>query len=191
MQINYATSRIRLRPFKDLGEAEAVMLLLGVIDFGHWLPEHWAPGALKSFFEADGMLGHDGPNFMCLERIEDGAPLGYMYIELPCAGQLSAEIGTMLLPDYHGQRYGVDAKQLALCLLFENYMLERVFAKTLESNVSALRSMERSGLARRGAWRAFGQRRGRNLDAPVYDILRADWEQASYRQAIQRGADYD
>lgn len=190
MQTNYSTERLRLRPFASFEEAREVVFALGLIDFGHWLPEYWSLQSLQQFYNSDGMLGHPGPNFMALERREGSAACGYMYLELPRTGQVSAEIGTMLLPEHHGLGLGVDAKQLAMCLLFENYPLERLFAKTLASNQSALKSMQRSGMQYRGSWRSFATRGGRQIDAQIFDITRPQWREQPWLGQIVRGASY-
>ncbi len=190
MQTDFFNERIRLRPFRDFDEAQNIMFTLGLLDFGHWLPEYWTLKALRGFFDRDGMLGHPGANFMALERLDMQTACGYMYLELPRVGQISCEIGTMLLPEHHGLGLGVDAKQLAMCMLFEQYPLQRLFAKTLASNTPALKSMERCGMQPCGVWRGFTTRGGRRMDARVFDILREQWQAQPWLGQVKRGATY-
>ncbi|MCC7477375.1 GNAT family N-acetyltransferase [bacterium] len=190
MQTNYYNERIRLRPFRSFDEAQEIVFALGLMDFGHWLPEYWSLQSLRGFYERDGMFGHPGPNFMALERQDGAAACGYMYLELPRVGQVACEIGTMLLPQHHGLGLGVDAKQLGMSLLFEHYPLQRVFAKTLASNTPALKSMLRCGMQYRGVWRGFMVRGGRRMDAHIYDILREQWQAQPWLGRVSRGANY-
>lgn len=191
MHTCYSGQLVRLRPFRDFEEVAQVLYPLELIDFGHWAPHPWSLPSLRARFDENALLPAAGAGFWAMERLENGACVGYSYIVLPRIGEISAEIGTMILPEGHGLRLGVESKALSMCVLFENYPVQRVYANTLGSNRAALRSMELSGLRYSFHEQRFYARSGDTRDCVTYDISREQWEQHPIRDSIKRGYDYE
>lgn len=93
--------------------------------------------------------------FWALERISDGAFLGFCGLEqlhakgAPLALQGAPEIGWRLRPDAWGQGYAKEAAMAALDLAFDRFGLDAVYAITLAYNERSWGLMRRLGMTAR------------------------------------------
>ena len=102
-------------------------------------------------------------------------------------GRTSTWLGTFIVKEHRRRGFGVEAKQLMLCYLFENYPLATVFADTTATHQDARRSLELCGMHFVGARRKAHCFKGRYVDVVLYQILRREWEAAEYRTRVRRG----
>ena len=120
--------------------------------------------------------------FWIVERIEDGAVLGFCGLkradapDSTVAGEI--EIGWRLREDAWGQGYANEAAQAALDLAFTRFEAERVVALTVPGNSASLGLMARLGLARRTDLDYEDSRFGPDLNPTIiHAITRDDWTQ--------------
>lgn len=183
----YTGEQVRLRPWNDAGEL-----------FDYSLQSHLAPipilgahwysrGHEEQAVREDGFLN---PQRLCAFVIEDlgsGKAVGMeCCIFLPDA-PLAAELGTTLLEEYRGHGRGVEAKQLALCFLFENFPFARAGAYTMHTHARSKRGMELLGMHYEGTKRCVYFSEGALVDFVYYVIFREEWEQQEYRSRVRRG----
>lgn len=187
MHTIWTGQRVKLRPFKDekewldLHQAEHVV----PNDFwGAW----WTPRPeLKKDFEPGGMLATDKYSVFAVERLDSGELVGYEEHGAPRPGNLTAWVGTFILPEHWHNGFGIEAKQLCYCYLFENYPIYSVESATLSCHKRAANGLYRSGMQFEGRIKAFHYRDGSFHDLVCYRLRRADWEQMEYRQHVRRG----
>jgi len=102
-------------------------------------------------------------------------------------GLLAMNIGTYILAQHRGQGFGIEAKQLMLCRLFESYPLQAVRSSTMEHHRRARASLESCGMRCCGRLRAIERADGQFFDEVQYEIFREQWEQLPIRQIVRRG----
>jgi len=187
MHVIYTGERVRLRAFRDFAEFNSVH----VEDYGipdpFRGPRWWPVSKREAEFEKCGMLDHGAYSMSAIERLDTGALVGISGCGAYQPGQLSMNFGTYILAQHRRQGYGIEAKLLQLCRLFENYPLEAARASTMKHHVGARRSMEACGLRYCGRLRAIECVAGRWDDEVQYQIFREEWEQLPIRQIVKRG----
>ena len=188
MQVIYTGERVRIRPFHDFAEFNSVHAEDYAIPDPFRGPRWWPVSARENAFEKCGMLDHSAYSMSAIERLDTGALVGISGCSSYRSGLLSMNFGTYILAQYRGHGFGIEAKLLQLCRLFENYPLEAVRASTMKHHVSARSSMEACGLRCFGRLRAIECVDGRCDDEVLYEIFREEWEQLPIRQVVKRGA---
>jgi RimJ/RimL family protein N-acetyltransferase len=144
------TSRLILRPWTEADVSEfarvtntpAVMEFLGgVQDRAHF------DGALQ---RVQACQAENGFCFWIVERIGDGALLGFCGLKIGNSGPITdeIEIGWRLREDAWGQGYAQEAARACLDWAWNNLSCPRVMAITAEGNVKSRRLMERLGMQR-------------------------------------------
>jgi len=144
-------------------------------------------GRHSSDFDKDGLLDTVGAPAFAIERRDTGELVGYERHHLPRPGMLIAGVGTLLLPDHWHRGFGIEAKQLCFCYLFENYPIQLVEAVTVANHVRARRGMERSGMRYAGRVRRLRCIGGVYCDLTGYQLFREQWEQLPIRGIVKRG----
>ena len=187
MHTIWSGERVRLRPFKDEKEySELVDSLHGVPNdfWGAW----WDPRPkLAKDFEPAGMLDPVKYSAFAVERLDTGALVGYEEYGGPEPGTIHAWVGTFIHPEHWHNGFGVEAKQLCYCYLFENYPISQVWSGTLANHKRAARGLYESGMRFIGRTRAYHYTDGKLHDMVSYEITREEWERLPIRQVVRRG----
>ncbi|MBN2080980.1 GNAT family N-acetyltransferase [bacterium] len=187
MITTYTGERVRLRPWRDFAEYSSV------IDRDYAQPDPfrgprwWPVLAREPDFDRNGEIGPEAYSQLAIEELASGQAVGITGHGALKPGALAVDFGTYILPDCRYRGYGVEAKQLALCRLFENYPLEAVRANTTAPHGRARRSLELCGMQQYGRLRRVGIADGRYYDEVQYEIYRPDWELLPIRQRVKRG----
>jgi len=186
MQVIYSGERLRLRPFRDL--AEYLPQLYESFDepARFWPPKRCPIERRRKWFSETGGLDDRRGEF-AIERLDSGQLIGCMS-HSTYRPALCANIGTLISKAHRHRGYGVAAKQLMMCYLFENFPLLRVEATTLTHHLRARRGVELAGMSldfseRRRCWS-----QGKLGTWVTYRIFREEWEQLPIRQVVKRGA---
>ena len=95
--------------------------------------------------------------------------------------------GTFILPEHRRQGFGIEAKLLAFCFLFENFPIRSVMSDTVANHTAARKGMEACGMQLEGWLRAAHQIDGQWYDVPWYRISREQWEKLPIRGIVKRG----
>lgn len=187
MLTTYTGKLVRIRPLVS-GE-EAFYCTCEGCQHTH---EHWGPmwcprpKELKDFAEA-GYLGDDLCAF-AVDRLDTGELVGYELAELGKQGPLACELGTFIMERHQHQGFGIEAKLLNLCFLFENFNFTQVWAVTLETHKRARRGIELTGMEHRGVKRRAHFSRGRWRDELIYTMTRQQWLSHPIRGYVRRGS---
>jgi RimJ/RimL family protein N-acetyltransferase len=187
MQVIYSGERVRLRPFKDAKEfSELHMELHRVpnIVWGCW----WHPAAgLNKDFEDAGKIAVDKESAFAIERLDTGELGGYEEWGGPRPGRPKGWVGTFIRPAHWHRGFGIEAKQLCYCFLFENLPVDRVDSATLSNHKRAAHGLHASGMHFEGRLKGMYFSEGKYRDLVCYAIFREEWEQLPIRQVVKRG----
>ncbi len=91
--------------------------------------------------------------FLAMERRDSRAVIGNVSLHWLIAEHRQGEIGFVLHPDHHGQRYGREAATEMLRLGFEGLGLHRIIGRCDARNDASARLMERLGMRREAHFR--------------------------------------
>jgi len=188
MHVVYTGTKVRIRPFKDFTELNTVLSADYAVPDPFRGPRWWPVKAREEEFEKHGMLDHHDYSMSAIERLDTSELVGIEGCGSCEVGQLSINIGTYILAPYREQGYGLEAKQLMLCRLFENYPIEAVRASTMAHHHRARKGLEACGMHLCGRLRGIEHVAGDYYDEVHYVIFREVWEQLPVRQVVKRGA---
>ena len=187
MHTIYTGERVRLRPFRDQEE------WCGLWDELHTVPNDfwgawWKPRSqLEKNFSTAGMLDPQKYSVFAIERLHSGELVGYEEHGEVEPGAINNWLGTFILPAHWHQGFGIEAKLLCLCYLFESYPLERVWSSTLKHHTRAARGLEACGMSFEGTVRGYHPDSGRFTDMVFFRVFREEWERMEYRHKVKRG----
>jgi RimJ/RimL family protein N-acetyltransferase len=133
------------------------------------------------------MLDAGKYSVFAIERLDSSKLVGYEEHGEIETGAINNWLGTFILPAHWHQGFGVEAKQLCMCYLFENYPLERVWSSTLRHHTRAARGLEACGMAYEGRIRGCHPSIGKYFDEVLFHIFREEWERLPIRDVVQRG----
>lgn len=182
----YEGELVRLRPFRDADE------MMQLIDEEHrepnpyWGPWHKIEGPMHEEFREAGMLPDNGRRLMCIERIDTGEVAGYEEVGPLTLPRLVAWVGTFIRPAHQKRGFGMEAKRLMFCMLFENLPLECIMADTLSSHAPARRGLELSGMRCIGSRPVVHYRNGCYESVIYFNLTRGQWVGMEYRHSIRR-----
>ncbi len=183
----YTGETVRIRPLAGLDEFYRIMAAENLEPNEHWGVWHYPAPEQRTDFDEHGFMTTDKYSMFAIERLDTGECIGYEEFGGLPPGKLGTWIGTFVMAEHRGNRFGVEAKQLAYCYIFENYPARMVFADTTATHFGAQRGLALSGMRRIGARRKAHYRRGEYVDVVLYAILRHEWEQMEYRHNVRRG----
>jgi RimJ/RimL family protein N-acetyltransferase len=187
MHVVYTGERVRLRPFQDFAEFNSVHAEdYGVPDPFRG-PRWWPVSGREAGFEKNSMLDHGAYSMSAIERLDTQDLVGISGCSAYQKGRLEMNIGTYILAKHRGHGFGIEAKQLQLCRLFESYPLLAVRSSTMEHHERARASLEACGMRYYGRLRGIECADGRFWDEVLYQIFREEWEQLPIRQIVKRG----
>lgn len=187
MHTVWTGERVRLRPFASEEE------WLGLYDELHSVPnDFWgcwwkARPQRKKDFEPAGMLDAEKYSVFAVERLDTGELVGYEEHGAPAPGSIRAWVGTFLRPKHWHRGFGIEAKQLCLCYLFESYPVLRVDSGTLENHTRARKGLEACGMTFEGRVRKCHPTADKFHDFVCYRIFREEWLELPFRQIVRRG----
>ena len=187
MHVIWTGARVRLRPFSKVEEGlELVKQIHGEL-IPHWGPRWERPLEQARAYEDAGWCGVDNCTF-AIDRLDIGQLVGYEFVRLPAVGSLGAWIATYIQAGHQRQGFGIEAKQLAMCFVFENFPAERIGAVTPSTHLHARRGLERCGMHYEGRRVRSWFSNARWVDRTYYVIFREEWERLPVRQLVKRGA---
>lgn len=187
MHVVYTGEKVRIRPFKDFAEFMAARSISFAEIDPFRGPVWYAHQLLEQRFAECGRLDHDSRSFMATEQVNTGKVVGFEGNGAYRPGRLSMDIGTYILPAHRHRGFGIEAKQLLMCRLFECYPITSVHAATLVHHHRARAGLEAAGMHYFGRVRASQCTDGRFYDQVHYQIFREEWEQLPIRQIVRRG----
>ncbi|MCB1186562.1 GNAT family N-acetyltransferase [bacterium] len=188
MHTVYEGQLVRLRPFRDADEMLQLVREEHAEPNAHWGPMHHSGHELRRQFDGNGMLSADGSLMMCIERLDTGEVAGYEEVGPLTLPRLVAWVGTFIRPLHQKRGFGMEAKQLMFCLLFENLPLQCIMADTLSTHAPARRGLELSGMNYIGCRPAVHYRQGSYEAVVYYHLTRSDWAAMDYRHAVRRAS---
>ncbi len=110
-----------------------------------------------------------------IERREDGAMVGHLYLSLRSTDHLTAEIGWGLHPDHQGKGYAQEAATALLEVAFDRMRLHRVVAELDPRNEASVALCRRLGLREEARFRQDMWFKGAWADTGVYAIVAGDF----------------
>jgi len=132
------------------------------------------------------MLAADKYSTFAIQRLDTNQLVGYE--EHGFISNIAAWVGTFIKHEHWHQGFGIEAKQLCYCYLFESFPLIRVDSGTLEHHSRAINGLLKSGMTFEGRVRQVSYTHNRYFDEVTYRIFREEWEQLPIRQVVKRGA---
>ena len=91
-------------------------------------------------------------------------------------GDLAADIGYELAPDYWGQGYATEAARAMVNFGFQELGLQRLESWCIADNTASARVLERLGFRQEGRLRRNEYFKGRYWDTLLYGLLREEWQ---------------
>jgi RimJ/RimL family protein N-acetyltransferase len=144
------TSRLKLRPWLESDVAEFVRVT-NTPEVMQYLGGLQDPAAFQGgFLRAQASQAANGFCFWIVERVFDGALLGFCGLKIANVGPITGEIeiGWRLRADAWGQGYAQEAATASLDWAWRNLSCGRVVAITAEGNARSRRLMEKLGMQR-------------------------------------------
>lgn len=130
--------RVRLRPWNQAADEDSWQGWLDDVEVARWLGPH--PERTASLASYD----------FCIEREEDGAPLGRLILTDPSEDG-RAELVIAIGRDVdRGRRYGREAIERALEFAFETLQVSEVYLRVMPENARAVRCYLASGFVKEG-----------------------------------------
>jgi len=187
MHTNWTGERVRLRPFKSEQEWCDLQHEIQREPNLFWGPM-WTPRQQRAKqFEEAGLLEAGKENAFAIERLDSGELVGVERCGLEYLSGIVGWVSTFIEQQHWHSGFGIEAKQLAYCYLFENYPISQVWADTVECHMRAASGIHRSGMQFAGRAKCFHHIDGRYYDLVCYSIYREEWERLPLRQIVVRG----
>lgn len=187
MNVIYAGERVCLRPFKDKDEFAWLFDEIMVVPNDHWGPGWWPRAEREKEFTPAGMLDPGMYSAFAIERLDTNEVVGFEEHGGLSSGSVATWLGTDIRREHWHRGFGIEAKLLMLCYLFENFPLETVHAGTLEHHTRARAGLEACGMSYIGRLSKIHHDNGKFHDIVHYRIFREEWEQLPIRDLVQRG----
>ena len=187
MHTIWTGERVRLRPFKDEQEWCDLQQEQRAVPHEFWGVMWRARQEFKKNFEPAGMLEPGKHGAFAVERLDTGELVGEELHGLEYQPGIVGYVGTFLKPAHWHQGFGIEAKQLCYCYLFENYPITQIWADTVECHTRAASGLVRSGMRFDCRAKCFHFIDGKYYDLVCYSIFREEWEQLPIRQIVKRG----
>lgn len=182
------TPRLCLRDWKP-GDREEFVRHLNTPAVMRWLGGVQDKATYTAAFDRiDGYQRDFGHTFWIVERLSDGALLGFCGLKrvnapgASCAGDF--EIGWRLREDAWGQGFAKEAAVASLDLAFSRFGAPHVVALTVEGNKASRGLMVRLGMTRREDLDFVDERFGPELNPTIVYRLEADQWKGVDRQSF-------
>lgn len=173
------TERLRLRPFEPRDKDAIYALQSNARVLKYWDAPPWNElSAADRFLESSKSIAEDDRGIrLVLERLSDGAFVGWCTIGGWNSTFRSATLGYCLMEAAWGQGYATEASNAVLGWAFETLNLNRVQGEADTRNHGSWMVMEKLGFTREGTLRQDCIVNGDISDTHVYGLLRAEWEE--------------
>ncbi|MBN2080973.1 GNAT family N-acetyltransferase [bacterium] len=188
MHVIYTGERVRLRPFASAEEFIKLDDNFMAVPNPFWGPDWRSHAKRTAEFTGNGLIDPLAYSAFAVERLDTGELIGIEECGDVHATKLYTWIGTFILADHRRQGFGIEAKQLMMCHLFENLPLSSILAVTMSNHARALAGLQVCGMRHIGYKRRVRQCDGKVLDEVMFQILREEWEQLPIRRIVKRGA---
>jgi RimJ/RimL family protein N-acetyltransferase len=186
MHTIYTGPRIRIRPFRSLEEGCKIVRQMHLILTPSWGPMWFPLPEEDKKWNESGWVSSEHTD-LAIEEPASGQVIGYLMLTPPQEFRLDSWISTFITPEFQRRGYGVEAKQLGLCHIFENYPAHRVGAVTLSNHAAARRGLDLAGFTHEGSFHGTFISGGRRVDKVFYVITREQWEQQPMCGLVRRG----
>lgn len=183
MFTTYTGEKVRLRPFAEAGEFAAYVRGYAISPNEH-LGIQWEVAAATASEWKRLATAVDSFAF-AVERLDTGEFCGLEYCGIG-RWQLTAFPATGIIPGQMSRGFGREAKQLAMCFLFENFPVESLWADTAVSHRRSRAGLEAVGFRHVGSRKLAHFRRGSYEDMVYFQIMRSEWEAMDYRHRVAR-----
>lgn len=172
------TARLLLRPFTD-ADKDALYAL----HTDQQVVRYWDSPAWKDRSRADRFIARcremeeEGSGTrLAIDRLADGAFIGWCSLNEWNADYRSASIGYCFVEAAWGRGYGTEAAGALLQWAFGALDLNRVQAQTDTRNRGSARILEKLGFTREGTLREDCIVEGDVSDSWIYGLLRREWK---------------
>lgn len=125
--------------------------------------EHWA--------QADRIASESDYLQLALERREDGAMLGHLYLRVKSLDSLTGELGWTLHPDFQGAGYATEGASALIRWVFDRLGLRRVIADLDPRNEASIALCRRLGMRQEAHFRQDVWFRGAWADTGIFAVL--------------------
>ena len=88
-----------------------------------------------------------------------------------------AEIGYMLLPEYHGKGIATEAIKATVAYGFDQMKLHSIEAIIDPENTASARVLEKNGFVKEAHFRENEYYNGKFVDTVIYGLLKSEWNQ--------------
>lgn len=147
--------RIRMMTVDDIDAVHAYQSREDVARYMPWGPRSRADVAdrVKAWARAD-RLGAEGDYLqLAVERREDGAMLGHLFVSVRSLDSLTAVVGWTLHPDHHGRGYATEGARALFGWLFGHVGLHRIIADLDPENAASAALSRRLGMRQEAHFR--------------------------------------
>jgi RimJ/RimL family protein N-acetyltransferase len=172
------TARLRLRPVTG-EDADALFALHSSARvLRYWDAPPWSRRAQADrFVAASRQMAEEGSGArLAIDRVSDGALIGWCVLSRWNPAYRSASIGYCLSEAAWGRGYATEAARALLGWAFDTLDLNRVQAETDTRNAASARVLEKLGFEREGTLREDCVVNGEVSDSWVYGLLRRQWQ---------------
>ena len=183
----YTGELVRIRPYQSLEEFNDTVNLSMQEPNDHWGPWYWPQGSREKDFKSAGMLEPTKYSQFAVERLDTGECVGTEEHGGLKPGELSTWLGTEIHRPHWSNGFGIEAKKMMLCYLFENFPLDSVRADTCGHHKRAWAGLEAIGMTYFGSFKGVHYAQGVLYDIPQFVIFREQWEAMDYRHTVKRG----
>ena len=183
------TARLRLRPFTG-ADADALFALQSDARvLRYWDAPPWTePARAERFLAACRAMADDGTGArLAIDRVADGAFLGWCALTRWDATHRSASLGYCLTEASWGRGYATEAARALLRWAFDTLDLNRVQAEADTRNAASARVLGKVGFVLEGTLREDCVVDGVVSDSWVFGLLRRDWVALSAHAAGDDG----
>ena len=95
---------------------------------------------------------------------------------------MTAELGYFIDPNYWGKGYATEACAKIIELAFEQLALNRIYAKTLTSNTSSIKVLDKNGFSFEGMFKNEFRKEDVYYDINHYALLKLEYEQMKMKE---------
>jgi len=169
------TERLRLRLMTpdDTDAVHAYQSREDVCRYMLWGPRTREDVAdrVQAWSRADRLRGEGDYLQLAVERREDAAMLGHLYLRIRSLDALTAEIGWTLHPDHQGRGYAAEGARALLAWVFDRLGIHRVTAELDPRNEASVALCRRLGFREEARFRQDLWFKGAWADTGVWAIL--------------------
>lgn len=171
------TPRLRLRPFRAFDAADVFAVQSDAEALRYWDSPPWRdPSQAERFLAGCRTMADQGVGVRpAVERLDDGAFVGWLTLTGWDPGNRSASLGFSFSRQVWGRGYATEAARALLTWAYDTLDLNRVQAEADTRNDASRRVLEKLGFILEGTLREDCVVDGVVSDSWVFGLLRRDW----------------